>query len=400
MKKKILIVAANMEIGGAERALLGLLEAIDTDIYDVDLFLLHHSGPFMRMIPSKIHLLPEISKYADITLPYLTVLKQGHFGVACGRLKGKVKANQFLKKNHCHGEDSVRSLYSFLYTKKYLPMISEQKYDLALGFSTPYYIVDEKVIADKKAVWIHTDYSKQLSDKDEELKSWSAYRYIVSISDSVTNSFVQKYPSLKDRIIRFDNILLASVVRKQADLLNVSEKISDDKSIKLLSVGRFVPAKNFDNVPAICSLLIDKGFNVKWYLIGYGGDEELIRNRIREYHMENRVIVLGKKDNPYPYMKACDLYIQPSRYEGKCVSVREAQMLCKPVVITNYPTSSSQLDDGIDGVIVPMDNEGCAEGISTVLKDQELLNKLQKNCSERDYSNEEEVKKIYKMVNG
>ena len=78
--------------------------------------------------------------------------------------------------------------------------------------------------------------------------------------------------------------------------------------------------------------------------------------------MQERVIILGKKNNPYPYMRACDLYVQPSRYEGKAVTVREAQLLGKPVVITNYATSASQLEDGADGVIVPMDNAGCAEG--------------------------------------
>ena len=85
--------------------------------------------------------------------------------------------------------------------------------------------------------------------------------------------------------------------------------------------------------------------------------------------MEENVIILGKRSNPYPYIKTCDIYVQPSRYEGKSVTVREAQMLCKPVVVTNYPTAKSQINDGVDGVIVPMDNEGCAEGIVAFIQD-------------------------------
>lgn len=121
------------------------------------------------------------------------------------------------------------------------------------------------------------------------------------------------------------------------------------RGIKLLSIGRFCTAKNFDNIPNICHRLCEKGLDVYWYIIGFGSEEGLIKRKIKENRMEERVILLGKKDNPYPYIKHCDLYVQPSRFEGKCVSVREAQMLGKPVVITDYPTAKSQLKNGIDG---------------------------------------------------
>ena len=129
-----------------------------------------------------------------------------------------------------------------------------------------------------------------------------------------------------------------------------------------------------------------------------GGDEALIRQRIQDAGMEERVIILGKKENPYPYIKACGLYVQPSRYEGKSVTVREAQILNKPVVITGYATSASQLEDGVDGVIVPMDNEGCAAGIAAVLRDEALRQKLTENTKIRDYTNAGEIEKIYRLL--
>ena len=165
-----------------------------------------------------------------------------------------------------------------------------------------------------------------------------------------------------------------------------------------MSIGRFCNAKNFDNIPVICKYIVDKGLNIKWYIIGYGGDEQLIKDKIQEYNMGNYVFILGKKENPYPYIKACDIYIQPSRYEGKAVTVREAQILCKPVVITNYPTSKSQIDDGIDGIIVPMDNEGCAQGIIDFINDKELQDKIVNYLKEHDYSNSNEVEKIYQLM--
>ena len=114
--------------------------------------------------------------------------------------------------------------------------------------------------------------------------------------------------------------------------------------------------------------------------------------------MENYVIVLGKKSNPYPYIQTCDVYIQPSRFEGKCVAVREAQMLGKPVIITNYATARSQLEDGVDGIIVPLDNKRCAQGIVKVLQNPQLMKRLSENCRQRDYTNSQEVKKLYKLI--
>ena len=140
------------------------------------------------------------------------------------------------------------------------------------------------------------------------------------------------------------------------------------------------------------------GLDVKWYLIGYGGDEPLIRKKIAEAGMEDCVIILGKKDNPYPYMLACNLYVQPSRYEGKAVTVREAQLLGKPVVITNYATSGSQLEGGVDGVIVPMDNAGCAAGIAALLRNPVRMQQLSENCKKRDYTNSAEIEKIYALM--
>ena len=114
--------------------------------------------------------------------------------------------------------------------------------------------------------------------------------------------------------------------------------------------------------------------------------------------MEQNVIWLGKKSNPYPYIKGCDLYIQPSRYEGKAVTVREAQILHKPVVITNFATSASQLQDGYDGIIVPMKNEECAMKIVELLKDEKRMNQLIDNTYKNDYSNRQELEKLYALI--
>lgn len=396
MKKKIFIFSHAMEIGGAERALLGLLNSIDYSKYEVDLFLLKHSGELMPLIPSEVNLLPEISQYSAIMKPMVLALKEGQIKVVLGRLCGKLKAKLYDIK-HTLNRSAVAIEYSHKHTVKYLPKVNNEHYDIAISFLTPHYIVSEKVNADKKIAWIHTDYSTIELDVKSELAMWSKFDNIVSISDDVTRAFLSTFPSLENKIVKIENILSKDFIEEQADLFNVENEMTGD-SIKLLSIGRFCEAKNFDDVPEIASIIKSKGVDFKWYIIGYGADENLIKSKIAQYNMEDTVIILGKKENPYPYIKACDIYVQPSRYEGKCVAVREAQILNKPVIITNYASSKSQLQDGFDGVIVPMDNQGCADGIVKVIDDKDLQNQLIENTKKTDYTNSKEIEKLYKLI--
>lgn len=396
--KKILIFSHALELGGAERALLGLLNSLDYEKYEIDLFLMRHQGELLRFLPKQVHLLPEIGAYTCLAVPIADVIKKKRAGILLGRIHGKRKAKKFVKKYNLPKDNGVELEYSHKYTRRYMPKVSEKEYDLAISFLTPHYFVAEKVNAKKKIAWIHTDYSNIELDIESEFKMWNTYDYIVSISDACSKGFYSKFPQLEKKIIRIDNIISTELIQEQAKAFDALEEMPEDGTVRILSVGRFCNAKNFDNVPDICRRLLEKGMKVKWYLIGFGPDEMLIQEKIREEKMEGHVILLGKKANPYPYMKACDLYVQPSRYEGNCVSVHEAQVLGKPVIITDYATAKSQLDDGVDGVIVPMDNEGCAEGIADIINDSQKRKCLCEYCRKNNAANNKEVEKLYAIL--
>ena len=399
MKKRIFISMHYMEIGGAEMALVGLLQALDYSKYDVDLFLHAHRGEMMLFIPKEVNLLPEISSYKMLEEPILKCIKQGFVLIAFLRVLSKLirKLYFFIHRNFKEDDDFFFSYF----TTPILPQIGEgRKYDLAISFLTPHNIVLKKVNAYKKAAWIHTDYLT-LKVASITLKVWNKYDKIISISSDITKTFIQVFPSLSNKIVEMENILSPEFVRKRSSELDVSAEIpKSNNTINLLSVGRFCEAKNYDNVPDICKRVnsrlstLDFRLCIRWYIIGFGGDEELIRRKIEEAGMQDHVIILGKKSNPYPYIKACDIYVQPSRYEGKSVTVREAQMLCKPVVVTNYATASSQIIDGVDGKIVPMDNKGCAQGLAEFIMNTELQKRITEYLHTHDYGNEAEVSKI------
>ena len=397
--KKIIIISHNLRIGGVERSLIGLLNAIDYNQYDVDLFLFLHDGELMHLIPKEVNLLPQNKKYAGLISPIKENLKNGNFNILLGKYKAKKQAQKFIQENKLGAQNMVYDNYMQKYTLPYLPQINKKEYDLAISFLTPHYVAAHKIKAKTKIAWIHTDYSFFEFDRTAEVEMWYAFNYIASISDSVTQGFVETFPVLKPKIRLIENILHEDFIHQQADAFSVEKEMpSTQDEWKLLSVGRFSHQKNFDNVPVITKKLNELGLNIKWYLIGYGSDENLIRQKIKETEMNGKVIILGKKDNPYPYMKACDIYVQPSRYEGKAVTVREAQILAKPVIITDFPTSQSQLTDGFDGIIVPLDNPACGQGIAEFILNAKLQNQLIENCRNSNFGNAEEVQKIYNLI--
>lgn len=394
--KKVLIISHCMELGGAERALLGLLDQIDCNRVSVDLFLLRHTGELMSFIPEKVNLLPENRMYASLAVPFSQTVKNRAFGVALGRYKGKKKAIEFTKQANIQNGEYVFIEYSHKYTAKFMPMISDKEYDLVVSFLTPHYFAINKTKAKKKIAWIHTDYSYIDIDTKSELEMWAEYDGIIAISEAVKKAFLKRFPSLENKISLIENIHPAEFIKAQAEAFDAKPEMPRDGSIRLLSVGRFCEQKNFDNVPEICSMMP----NAKWYIIGYGADEQLIKSKIAEHKMQNRVILLGKKTNPYPYFKECDFYVQPSRYEGNAVTVNEALILGKLVAITNYPTACSQIKNGENGVIVPLENSECAKALMKFINNTDLQEKILNNVKNSDFSKSEEINKLYKFIGG
>ncbi len=396
MKPRIFINMHYLEIGGVETALIGLLQAIDYNKVDVDLFINAHRGEMMQYIPREVNLLPEIEAYSVIERPMLDALKRGQIGVVLGRLMAKIKYWLYAHRNHPGDCSAI-----FGYVGKYVtPMLPSLKnlgvYDIAISFLTPHNIVLDKVNAKRKLCWIHTDYTNINVDVAAELPVWRGYDVIAGVSSDVCDCFCKVFPSLKSKTIVVENILSPTFIRRKADDFSVNLKADDE--LILLTIGRYSFSKRIHEIPAICKCLIEKGLNVKWFVIGYGDNSEYIRTEIINNHMENNVVLLGKQANTYPYIKACDWYVQPSSYEGKSVVVREAQILCKPVIITDYPTAASQVKSGVDGVIVPMPVEACAAAMYHALTDTALKSRIIDYLSGADYGNISEVEKIYQLT--
>ena len=399
MKKQILITACSMDIGGIERSLVGLLNTFNYDIYDVDLLLFSKKGDLLSQIPSRCNILPENPKLASFQKPIKEAALSGCILPAAARLFSKFIINILpTGKKIRNKKDSGASLLQAYwdYSIQLMPKL-DKKYDAVLSFMWPHHFAAKKVKADYKIAWIHTDYNELKLNNKKDAAVWKHFDKIAAVSDECGSAFLSVYPFFNDNLITVENILPGEFVRRESEKF-IPEDMPVGNEFVILSVGRFCYAKAFDFAVDICKKLIDDKFNVKWYIIGFGSEEMIIRNKIKELDLMENFIILGKKNNPYPYIKACDIYVQPSRYEGKAVTVREAQMLGKPVIISNFRTSASQVKAGYDAIISPMNSNDMAGNIITLLNDVSLRKKLIENSLASDYSNIGQIEKIYSLL--
>ncbi|WP_342985275.1 glycosyltransferase [Clostridium saudiense] len=394
--KNVLIASFDMEVGGVERSLISLLNNFDYDNNEVNLMLYRHSGDFMKLLPKKHRLLPEIKEYAMYRKSIKQTFDDKLYMLGATRVLANINSKIYGKIKNIDEIGYIQMQLMWKYALPFLPKL-DKEYDVAISYLWPHYFVAKKVKAKRKIAWIHTDYSTIETDIDMDLKMWNKFNYIIAVSEECKNAFLKKYPSLKEKVRVMENITSPEFIGKMAEE-DIEENIKKDNSFKLVSVARLSHAKGIDNAVKALKLLHDRGLtNIKWYVVGYGGDEEMIRKLIRENNLEESFILLGKKINPYPYIKVGDIYVQPSRYEGKAVTVGEAQILGKPVLITNYPTAKSQVRDKYDGVICELSIEGIANGIEDLFNNIDKLKLLEDNCKNSDYSNSYELEKLYSL---
>ncbi|SDQ09664.1 glycosyltransferase [Virgibacillus salinus] len=391
--KEILIASFDMEVGGVERSMISMLDNFDYSRSHIDLMLYSHTGDLIDLLPDKANLLEESNAYKTFRIPIGQVLKSGKVILGLTRLMAKYKANKSKV-----SEPGYRQMqFMWKYALPFLPRL-EKKYDAAISYLWPHYVVAEKVEAETKIAWIHTDFSTVETDINMDLNMWCKFNYIVAVSGACKNAFIKKYPSLKERVIVIENIASPDIVKALSDE-KVENPMTADPRFKLITVARLSHAKGIDNAVSALKLLKDRGYDdIVWYVVGYGGDQEMLGKLIATNDLQDSFILLGKQTNPYTYLKEADLYIQPSRYEGKAVTVGEAQILGKPVLITNYPTARSQVNDGVDGMICDLSADGIADGIETLYSDKALRDRLAANCSNINFHNSKELEKLYELI--
>lgn len=373
MKQKMLIIGITMAAAGSEKSFLSFARhAIDYDQYEVDLLLAKKTGDFLSQIPKNIRVL-EMGKEGEIFL----INRDNAARIIARRylLKNPLRAFSLLphiikrKTAKTAAEKDFASNRMWCELLKKMPAW-DTEYDVALAYwgdHTMFYMCD-KVKAKKKIAWLHFDYASPPREDALYLHYFSKCDKVVTVSKKIEASLKQALPEIADKVMTMENIIDAEDILQRAS--EPCDLADDFQGIRLLTVGRICHQKGYDMaIPAIARLISEK-HDIKWYIIGDGEaiDKENLHERIRKYGLQDRVSFLGIRQNPYPYMKACDIYLQPSRHEGKPIAVEEAKILQKPIVVTDYSSAKEQMAGYPIYEIVEISEDGIYGGLQTMLK--------------------------------
>lgn len=367
--KKILFFVESLHCGGAERSLLSLLNNLDYTGYDVHLMVAKRGGEFEKFVPKLLDI-----ESISINLSIFSRLKY--------------KALRFLdKKKRYH-----KAQLFWQSVKSDIPVASD-KYDVAIswgqGFAT--YFVAEKVNATKKFAWVNVDYKKAGYDSDRDLPIYNKFERVVGVSQYV-QEIMQQFLQI-DKVIAIRNVIDPDDI-----LLRARDNMSfnfDKNYINIISVGRLAPQKGFELAVGAAEYLLGQGIKFRWYIIGEGSERGYLVNLIESSNLKDNFILLGFRDNPYPYIAASDVYVQTSWYEGLGRTIIEAGILCKPIVTTNFPTSYSILEHNKTGLIVQMDPTIIGKAVLDLIQNQTLNNELVQNLN---LQSDNEKQKTLKLV--
>lgn len=391
--KKILIVIPTLRMGGAEKSLVSLLNALDPERVQVDLFLFEDGGVLQRDVPEWVHIIAADSATRGMLLEmryyFKSLLKTGGVRAAAARLWMTVRAT-------LHQKLGAAPAFGWDIARKHIPKL-ETHYDAAVGFMegmTDFFVLD-KVSADRKIGWIHTDMSKRTGHA-QEARYYARFDAMATISEQCLENFRKCFPDAGQRMRVIENVVLPQEVREKADL--PMEQTWDSRILHLITVGRLYHAKGIDVGARACKVLKDRGIDVCWHVYGDGVMHDEIAAYVEENGLQRQFILEGLTSNPYPYMKRADLLVQPSRWEGKSIVLDEAKILGKAIVVTNYPSVYDQIEDGKTGVITGMTPEEIADGIQRVLESPELKQSLEENCLREPNRSIRAVNAFYEMI--
>lgn len=371
--KRIIFCLQSMVMGGVEKELITILQRCDKERFDITVLVLYETDKVIhKLLPSwvkYVNLNIDTKYYVGTPRPLITErLKRGKIIDACSLLYKKLVYNTI-------SPIDISALKS-----------ADEQYDLAICFhihsSLMINFVAEKISAKEKIAWVHNDLKSTHFPIRLYIKYFANYDRIVSVSHRVNNEVEEFLPEYRDKCITAYNVVdIKNIINMS--MADDPDPYFTDQSFKLLTVGRFDKQKGIDIAIEACKLLRNVyNLKLKWYVIGWGDEEKKYRQMINAYNLEDMFVILGRKDNPYPYIKCCDVYLQPSRHEAWGLVITEAKVLCRPIICTNFAGADEQIVDGVNGRIVhSFDACDIAEQINDLYHDERLRNLFTTNLS-------------------
>ena len=386
--KKIIFCLQTMVCGGVEKELITILKRFDSMKYDITVLVLYiEDHKIISELPSNVHL-------------YNLGLDKNYYCSSTANMvrerikKGKIKeavslaVKRVLKIGVSEANMSLDGCPS-----------PKETFDIAVCYHihSPFMFrfVGTSITANKKIAWIHSDFRTTKYPIDRMMDYACLYDTFVAVSCKVAEEFKDLCPKYSNKISVVHNIIDGEEILRKAEMVPQNDEYFKYSGTKILTVGRFSKEKGIDRAILVCNLLKNTyHLDFRWYLVGWGDEELLYRELIKKYGLENDFIILGRKDNPYPYIASCDIYCQTSISEAYSMTILEAMQLCRPIICTDFDGADEQVKNGETGIIVPNnDLMLLCDKLKNMINDSLLREKLSNNLK-TDSGFENDWKKI------
>jgi glycosyltransferase involved in cell wall biosynthesis len=396
--RKVLIIMHDMASGGAQRSLLTFLSEMEQfkDQYDISLQVMKEEGLFYQLIPSYVKHVDIPNEIACMQSPFISKA----FWQKCNTRTVAAKLRwQFSQSRLPISEYGGKHQIWWNAWRKVIPELSTH-YDTAVSYMhgyTNYYLID-KIKADKKVMWIHTQYSEPDVNLDFDKRYYAQADQIITVSETCAESFKKQLPDLSDKVKIIRNLSSRQLIRQMAEKTGKPKEYESVDGRILISIGRLSVEKGFDLALAAAKTLKDSGCRFKWFIIGKGPLFSQLQKQSTMLDLNDCIVFLGEQSNPYPYLQYADIFVQTSRIEGKSIVLDEAKILCKPIIATAYDTVTDNIADRKQGLIVKIESSAIAVGIQTLIEDKKLCAELETNLAGMEDDTSAELSKYLQML--
>lgn len=363
-----------MTVGGVEKALLGMLSQFPAEEYDVTLVLQQKEGDYLKFLPE-----------------YVKVVEHQEWKKVCNLIQYPLHVNAIVALKNGKISLSIHLLWFYLMAKiqrsywllhKYVQSLLNDypgEYDLAIDYAGPTSFtasfVAKHVKAKEKWTWIHYDIDCFGIDNKVVENVYAAFNKINIVSAEGKEHFDKRFPQFISHTYVFYNIIKKDSIQHQANEISNPYKGITAKTI-ICTVGRMSKEKGQLTTITSLKILINKGYSVHWCYVGTGNYLQKCIDLAKEYDILEYITFAGSQTNPYPWMKHCDIYVQPSVHEGYCITLAEAKIFNNPIVSTSFTGAKEQLQDYLcPKIIVDYDAVQIAKGIEEMI----LLGNVTKN---------------------
>ena len=383
---KFLIYIPQLIFGGAEKVLVSFANDLVSRGHQVDVIELYERGLLKSQFDSRVRFDAICS--TEYTEKYYASLAQIK---ANPSLKGKLAGCCKLAFSKLVG---YRKYAEKLAAKRY----ADKHYDVAVNYletEPPTFLLD-RVKADKYIQWYHTDVqnSDDPENTDKMIGEFARTDAIICVAEKAKENFVSRYPDLAEKTHLIYNFFDNDSIVRMGD---ESFSYGDDRFV-MLSVGRLTSPKQYPRFLDVLARLRGEGYDFAWHILGVGAEYDAISRKIGELDLGDCVFLDGVTENPYKYMKNCDLFVLPSGWEGFPTVTVEAKILGCPVLATDVSGVREQMIHGETGWIVENSEEGLYSGLKHLLDNPDLIEKLRSNKGmEKVCSNDEKYNEIMRI---